>query len=316
MSLRIEANIEMSMPDADPQGISPTITPAATSAITPTVGIIACRHESDRRMFQAVQEKYISAVNVGMDAIPLLIPCIGHRIIDSPLLDRLDGVLLTGSASNVHPHRYGARASRPATLHDSHRDESALPLIRRAVDAGVPLLAICRGFQEMNVAFGGSLIEQVHERSGSIRHHPDENASIEEQYAPSHRVSLTEKGFLHRLFGRREIEVNSLHYQGIDRLAPGLVVEAVAPDGLIEAVRVEGAKAFAVGVQWHPEWRLCVDPPAKTLFEAFAHATRQRGEARMNSDGLRPASGAAERASTGDPLGPPLGRHESPTSGS
>lgn len=264
------------MSDADRQGIVPTI--------TPVIGIITCRHESDRRMYQAVQEKYISAVNVGMNAIPLLFPCIGHRIVDSPLLEILDGVLLTGSPSNVHPYHYGTVVDHRNALHDTHRDETALPLIRRAVEKGVPLLAICRGFQEMNVAFGGSLDQRVHERPGSIDHHLDENASVEEQYARAHRVSLTENGFLHRLIKAHEIEVNSLHYQGIDRLAPGLTIEATAPDGLIEAVRVDDSPAFTLAVQWHPEWRAIEDAVSKTIFEAFARAARQRNERRTGGE--------------------------------
>ncbi|WP_081759190.1 gamma-glutamyl-gamma-aminobutyrate hydrolase family protein [Thioalkalivibrio sp. HK1] len=266
------------MSDADRQGIAPVI--------TPVIGIIACRHESDRRMYQAVQEKYISAVNVGMNAIPLLFPCIGNRIVDSPLLEMLDGVLFTGSLSNVHPRHYGPGVDSLDTLHDTHRDETALPLIRRAVEKGVPLLAICRGFQEVNVAFGGSLDRRVHERPGGIDHHPDENASIDEQYAPAHRIMLTENGLLHRLFETCEIEVNSLHHQGIDRLAPDLIVEATAPDGLIEAVRIEGAPAFALAVQWHPEWRAIEDRASKIIFEAFAQAARQANE-RRKGGGVR-----------------------------
>ncbi|MBF2760029.1 MAG: gamma-glutamyl-gamma-aminobutyrate hydrolase family protein [Ectothiorhodospiraceae bacterium AqS1] len=285
------------MSDAMRQGVAPTI--------TPVIGIIACRHEADRRTYQAVQEKYISAVSAGMNAIPLLFPCLGNRIVDSPLLDLLDGALLTGSPSNVHPRHYRAGVDPLNTWHDHHRDETALPLIRRAVEKGVPLLAICRGFQEVNVAFGGSLDQRVNERSGSPSHHPDERASIEEQYAPAHRVSLTEGGMLRRLIGADEIEVNSLHHQGIDRLGKGLVVEATAPDGLIEAVRVEDSPAFALAVQWHPEWRAIVDPVSKTLFEAFAQAARQRRRTKAMED--EALVGNAEGRAEGEPA-----KNESP----
>jgi putative glutamine amidotransferase len=198
------------------------------------------------------------------------------------LFDHLDGILLTGGPSNVAPHHYGGAPSRPETVLDPQRDATTLPLIRAAVERAMPLLAICRGFQELNVAFGGSLHQHLHEVPGRIDHRRDRAATFPEQYAPRHPVALTPGGELAGLSGALEIEVNSLHAQGIDRIGEGLVVEAVAPDGTIEAARVEGAAAFAIGVQWHPEWRVLEKPDYAALFAAFGEATRERAALRRH----------------------------------
>jgi len=188
--------------------------------------------------------------------------------------------MLTGSPSNVEPHRYGGPASAEGTLHDAERDATTLPLIRAAIDMGVPLLGICRGFQELNVAFGGTLHQRVHEVPGMRDHREDKTAPVEVQYAKAHPVRLAPDGLLARIAGTDELRVNSVHGQGIDRLAPGLSVEATAPDGLVEAVRVDGAGAFALAVQWHPEWRFWEDSASAALFAAFGDAARARAERR------------------------------------
>jgi putative glutamine amidotransferase len=172
----------------------------------------------------------------------------------------------------VEPMRYGGPASMQGTLHDPERDATTLPLIRAALEAGVPVLAICRGIQELNVALGGSLHQRVEELPGKLDHRADDARPVEEQYAKVHSVSLTPGGLLERITGHREIRVNSIHAQAIDRLADGLTVEAVAPDGLIEAVSVTGAPAFALAVQWHPEWRFRECPDSTALFQAFGRA--------------------------------------------
>jgi putative glutamine amidotransferase len=182
------------------------------------------------------------------------------------VLGAVDGLLFTGSPSNVAPSHYGATA-RPGTELDELRDATALPLLRAASAAGKPLLAICRGFQELNVALGGSLHQHVHEIPGRLDHREPKDVPLEVEYGPAHAIAIAPGGLLARLSGLAEAKVNSLHHQGIDRLAPGLSVEAKAPDGQIEAV--SGAKAFLLGVQWHPEWQFARDPLSRAIFAGF-----------------------------------------------
>ena len=240
----------------------------------PVVGITACRSDLEGRVHHIVQEKYATAVSAAADALPLLVPALGRAVANDDLLDSIDGLLLTGSPSNVLPRHYGQPASRPGTLHDPHRDETALPLVRRCIERAIPLLAVCRGFQEVNVAFGGTLHQHVHELQGMLDHRKHSVPDIDGQYAPSHTVTLTVGGMLHRLLRRQSIEVNSLHSQGVDRLGDGLVVEARAPDGLVEAMSVRGCASFALAIQWHPEWNALADSSSRALFEAFGAACR------------------------------------------
>ena len=239
--------------------------------------------------FHGVQDKYVDAVLSATSAVPVLIPASGDRLHLDPLLDRLDGILVTGSPSNVDPGHYGGAAPRADNLADLERDATTLPLLRRAVELGVPVLAICRGIQELNVAFGGSLHQHVHELPGRCDHRSDKTKPFEERYGLAHSVSLGEGGWLRRLLGGvGRVEVNSLHGQGIDRLASGLTVEAVAPDGTIEAVTMPGAAAFVLGVQWHPEWGAAENPVSKAVFGAFARAMTERaamrsGHARLSA---------------------------------
>ena len=241
----------------------------------PVVGITACRSDLDGRIHHIVQEKYVGAVSAVSDALPLLVPAIGRTIANDELLDSIDGLLLTGSPSNVLPRHYRHPPSRPGTLHDPHRDETTLPLVRRCIERAIPMLAVCRGFQEVNVAFGGTLHQHVHELPGMLDHRKHQVPEIEGQYAPAHTVALAVGGMLHRLVGRQEFEVNSLHWQGVDRLGDGLVVEARAPDGLIEAMSVEGSASFALAIQWHPEWNALKDPVSRAIFTAFGAACRE-----------------------------------------
>lgn len=252
------------------------MTHALAVAPLPVVGITACVRRLDQHSFHVVGDKYVRAVSDGVKALPWVIPALGGSWPLSDLVTRLDGLLVTGSPSNVEPHHYGGPASAAGTPHDPDRDATTLPLIRAAIDRGVPVLAICRGLQELNVALGGTLHQRVHELPHRLDHRAADELPPEEAYAPVHPVRLAEGGILARITGRREIMVNSLHGQGIDRLAGGLAVEAEAPDGIIEAVRVEHAPALALAVQWHPEWRFWENSVSTALLTAFGDAVRQR----------------------------------------
>lgn len=248
------------------------------SARRPVIGIPA-----DRRLLGAHQqayhlagEKYLTAVLDAAGAIPLIVPAIGRELQLEGLLDTLDGLMFMGSPSNVEPHRYRGEPSEAGTLHDPHRDDTTLPLIPKAVAAGVPVLGICRGFQEMNVAFGGTLWQKLHEVPGHFDHREDNDEALETQYGPAHEVILEPGGLLRRLAGTERVRVNSLHGQGVRELGPGLVVEARAPDGVIEAFRVQQAPSFALALQWHPEWRVTDNPLSLALFQAFGEACRER----------------------------------------
>jgi putative glutamine amidotransferase len=226
--------------------------------------------------FHMVGEKYARAVLDAAGAAPLLIPSLADELGFDELLQRLDGLLFTGSPSNVEPHLYEGAPSAPGTLHDPARDATTLPLIRKAVRAGVPVFGICRGFQEMNVAFGGTLHQRLHEVPGHLDHRDDETQPLEVQYGPAHDVTLEPGGVLRALAQSDRIQVNSLHNQGIDRLGAELAVEARAPDGVVEAFRVRDAQRFALAVQWHPEWKVMSNPFSRALFAAFGQASRER----------------------------------------
>lgn len=246
----------------------------------PLIGIAADRRQFGKHYFHMVGEKYIAAVADGADALPMLIPALGAKLELESLLARCDGLLFTGSETNVEPHQYGGPASAPGTLHDPDRDATTLPLIPGAIAAGLPVLAICRGFQEMNVAYGGTLWQRLHEVPGHIDHREEASLPLEDQYGPAHEVLLDPGGQLHKIAGCDRLSVNSLHWQGIQKLGSGLRVEARAPDGVIEAFRVEQARRFAFGLQWHPEWRFAGNPFSRALFTAFGEASRQYAEAR------------------------------------
>ncbi len=256
----------------------------------PLIGVSACMRPIERHVFHAVAEQYVRAVTDGAHGVPLIVPALGPDLDPNDLVARLDGLFLTGSPSNVEPHRYAGPPSRVGTLHDPKRDETTLPLIRAALAAGLPLLAVCRGNQELNVALGGTLHQNVHELPGKHDHRAPRDLPNEERYALVHSVRLAEGGLLARLAGASEARVNSLHAQAIDRLAPGLAVEARAPDGVIEAVRLDrladGRPAtFALGVQWHPEWHIRTDRLAIGIFAAFGDAARARSATRTGSAG-------------------------------
>jgi putative glutamine amidotransferase len=245
------------------------------------VGIPADSKMIGPHPFQAVGEKYIRGVLDGAGAQPLLVPSM-HRGLDlDALLDHLDGLLLPGSPSNIEPHHYSDEPSFDGNIHDPARDLTTLNLIPKAIAKGVPVLAICRGFQEVNVAMGGSLYQKVHDVPGMLDHKEDLQQPLDVQYAPIHAVSLLEGGWLQGFAGgARTAMVNSLHGQGIKRLGDGLVAEALAPDGLIEAVRLASDQTFLLALQWHPEWKVLENPFYHNIFKAFGQACRARSQKR------------------------------------
>lgn len=243
----------------------------------PLIGVSACHKTVNDHSVHAVAEKYVLSVVRGTGGMPVLIPPIGADTQVDALLDRLDGLLMTGSPSNVEPSRYHGPPSDEGTEHDARRDATTLPLICRAVEVGAPLFAICRGLQELNVALGGTLHQKVHELDHTFDHRMRRDVPYDRKYRYAHPVKLTAGGQLSRLMGgREEVLVNSLHAQAIDRLADRLAIEGVAPDGIIEAVGVRGARSFAMGVQWHPEYPSVDEPVSKALYAAFGDACRAR----------------------------------------
>lgn len=246
----------------------------------PRVLVSACNRRLGDHDFHVVGHKYVEAVRLA-GARPLVLPAAHPDELDG-WLDLADGVLLTGSPSNVHPSHYDGALEDERLPLDPLRDGWTLPLIRRAVARGVPLLAICRGLQETNVALGGSLHQAVQGLAGMADHRADDADPLNVQYGPAHEVRVEPGGLLERVLGRRELRVNSLHGQGIDRLAPGLRVEARAPDGLVEAFSLIDAKAFALCLQWHPEWQAASNPASMALLTAFGDACRVRRDERLD----------------------------------
>lgn len=244
----------------------------------PLVGVISDRRIVGHHPFHMQGEKYLTALVAGSGCYPVGLPVLesstgeGHDVLE--VLQSLDGVFLTGSPSNVEPHRYRGDPSRAGTLHDPARDHSAFSLIPAVIRLGIPLFAVCRGFQEFNVAFGGTLYQEVHNEPGYLMHKEDKDAPLDTQYGPAHDVEFVPGGLLSRITGRTSARVNSLHSQGINRLGEGLVAEAVAPDGLVEAVTVANAQGFTLGVQWHPEWRVRENDLSMAIYSAFGAACR------------------------------------------
>jgi putative glutamine amidotransferase len=260
----------------------------------PVIGIPVCIKKIDGLPFHAVGEKYIAAVAFAAGGLPFLLPALGPAYDIAALVERLDGLFLTGSRSNVEPHHYGRALEREESPDDPARDATTLPLIRAALEQGVPLLAVCRGLQELNVALGGTLHQQVHLVEGKLDHRMKQGVPYEEAYGPRHSVAIVPGGMLARILAVATIEVNSLHWQAIDRPAPRIQPEAMAPDGVIEAASVKDARTFALGVQWHPEYRATDNPVSMAIFRAFGEAASARArQRRARSAGVKRRQAAA-----------------------
>ena len=238
----------------------------------PIVLVPACNRQLGDHPFHIAGRKYVEAVRLS-GALPLVVPRAEPGEL-TQLLDIADGILLTGSPSNVHPSNFDEGVHDETLPLDTDRDDWTLPLIPLALARGVPLLAICRGTQEANVALGGTLHQAVQEVPGLNDHRAPIGAGAEVQYALSHDIDVTPGGLLESIVHSPRLRVNSVHGQGIKRLADGLRVEARAPDGLVEAFSKPSAPGFNLCLQWHPEWRAAENPVSVQIFKAFGVAVR------------------------------------------
>lgn len=238
----------------------------------PVLGVIACNRIVGTENAQAVMDRYIRAAMTYADVAALIVPSLPDLMTAAEVAPRLDGILLTGSPSNVGTGRYGEQGGDGPF--DDARDEIALLMVDRMIDAQKPVFGICRGFQEINVALGGTLRRDTSASDDLIRHHAPDGASFDAMFDHRHPVELAEGGMLAEAYARPSLDVNSVHYQGVGRLADGLKVEALAPDGLIEAYSARPNGAPLLAVQWHPEWGTENDPDSQTYFHLLGKALR------------------------------------------
>jgi putative glutamine amidotransferase len=264
----------------------------------PIVAVPMCVKQIDGQNFHTVGEKYLTAVINGAGAYPLSFPALGPVLDPNALLDQVDGVLFTGSPSNVAVHHYQGAPDREDSPQDPGRDAITLPLIRAAIERGVPIFCICRGFQELNVALGGTLDTHVHLGDGRMDHRARRDLPYAEMYGPRHKVAFQPGGQFARILGKTETDVNSLHWQGIARPAERLVVEGRAEDGVIEAVSLKDPAGFCLGVQWHPEFQAARNADSMALFKAFGDAARARRQQRLGGTAAagKAAGGKAAKA--------------------
>ena len=243
----------------------------------PVIGIIGNAHlVNNEYPVQSVGVSNIMAVAELTGALPLLVPALPQASTIPDLLDACDGFVLTGGRPNVHPSHYGHEPTPKHGTFEPDRDAVTLPLIRECVARGVPIFGICRGFQEVNVAFGGTLHPEIREIPGRMNHRMPPEGTLEEKFEHRHVVRLTPGGQFHRVLGAEEVLVNSLHGQGILERGARVVIEGYAPDETPEAIVIEGAQGFAMGVQWHPEWNAAEDPVSRLLFQALGLAVQAR----------------------------------------
>jgi putative glutamine amidotransferase len=255
--------------------------PARTATRRPTVGIIGNSNLlNESYPVHACGTTNTEAVAHAAGCLPLIIPSDPRFVTVEELLDLCDGFLLTGGRPNVHPSEYGEEETPAHGAFDRCRDAITLPLIRACVERGQPFLGICRGFQEVNVAMGGTLHPEIRDLPGRMNHRMPPDGTLEEKFALRHAVRFVEGGPFHRLMGAAEVMTNTLHGQGIARPGPRIVIDGEAPDGTPEAIYVRDAPGFTLSVQWHPEWNACSDPVSRPLFNAFGAAVRDFAAAR------------------------------------
>lgn len=268
---------------ADAFAVAPKVRNSRLSQ--PLVAVSADVCELYNYAWHAAPQQYLEAAVTGAGVFPLVVPSLGDWLDFDQLLATVDGVMITGSGSNVHPSLYGGDASEANGPYDPARDSTTLPLIRKAIDRGVPLLAICRGLQEMNVALGGTLATEIQERPGMLDHRAPPGDSRDERFAPRQTLTIKPGSCLSGVLGAGKINVNSLHRQAVDRLGAQLEIDARAEDGTVEAVSVRNARGFAVGVQWHPEYWVKSDEPSARIFRAFGDAVRAHAATRLGMAG-------------------------------
>jgi len=255
----------------------------------PVIGIIGNSGlMNDEYPVQASGTLNLDAVAEVCGGMPIIVPASPGYVSVQELMEICDGFVFTGGRPNVHPEEYGEVATEAHGAFDRDRDRIALPLIRECVAVGLPILAICRGFQELNVAMGGSLYPEIRDLPGRDNHRMPPDGTLEEKFAMRHVVTMTEGGRFHRVLGSTEVLTNSLHGQGIKEKGDRIVIDGYAPDGTPEAIYVAGAPGFTLGVQWHPEWQAGSDPVSKPLFEAFGAAVH----AWSNAKKVQPAKSA------------------------
>lgn len=252
----------------------------------PLVGVTSDIKPVDPYIWHAAPANYLDAAADVSKVTPMIIPSLGSRLDIDALLDRLDGILVTGSRSNVHPSNYGVEPTEDHAPFDPDRDATTLPLIRRAIERGVPLLAICRGIQELNVALGGSITAAFQKTRNIDGHGYPWEGTMDERFSLAHGLKIEEGSCLAEVLNDEivdgSVQVNSLHTQALDRLGEGVVVEATSEDGTIEAVTVSGAKGYVVGVQWHPEYWAITDSPSNKILASFGDAARSYLAAKSN----------------------------------
>ena len=249
----------------------------------PLVGLPADTYESHGFQYHSIGDKYVRAVAEVALCAPVMIPSIVDALDLDAMLDHFDGMVITGATSNVHPPHYGEQPSVSHEPYDHARDRTTLRLIEKVLKRGLPLFCICRGFQELNVVLGGTLETELQDIEGRLDHRAPRHEDTDVRYAPAHAINIRPGGMLEQILSKRETMVNSIHRQGIKRLAKGLQVEATAPDGIIEAVSVRDAKTFAFGTQWHPEFKALNNPDSVKLFTAFGNAVRAYAMAKGKS---------------------------------
>lgn len=240
----------------------------------PLIGVVCDVSKQGLHLYHQAGDKYLQALVRSADCLPVLIPALADVADMEAILPRLDGVLLTGGYSNVERTRYGAPPAPEGEHEDPVRDALTFSLIPAVLKASIPLLGICRGFQELNVALGGTLHPRLQEVDGRFDHRENKEDPVEIQYGPAHSVTVAEGGMLHNITGEIEFMVNSVHGQGVNKLASTLKIEAEADDSTIEAVSIPDASGFALAVQWHPEWRSWENPQSHQIFQAFGNAAR------------------------------------------
>jgi putative glutamine amidotransferase len=241
----------------------------------PVLGVIACNRVVETQSAQAVMTRYLVSALKYADAAALLVPAMPELMHAKEIAPRLDGILLTGTPSNLDPKRYGVIVDDAPGPFDPGRDEMTAHLIEAMLEAGKPVFGICRGFQELNVAFGGTLRRDMADNPDLIPHHAPSQQTFAEYFEHIHPVNLVEGGVLERAYKADSIDVVSVHYQGVEKLGAGLTVEATAPDGVVEAISANMNGATILAVQWHPEWKAHENPQSQTFFKLLGRALRR-----------------------------------------